>query len=41
MHSSFMGSVDILEFHTVEPYSHLRLTRDKYNIKELSRVGKE
>jgi hypothetical protein len=36
-----LAAVDGMEFHTVEAYSGLGLTRVKYNVNKLSRVEKE
>jgi len=41
MCSSYVTSLHVIEFHTVEAYSCLRLTGVKYNINKLSRLEKE
>lgn len=41
MPSSFLTSVLVIEFHTVEAYSSLDLTTVKYNINKLSGLEKE
>jgi hypothetical protein len=41
MHSSFLASVEIIEFHTKDAYSNLGLTSEKYNINKLSAVENE
>jgi hypothetical protein len=41
MRSSFLASVSVIEFHTVEAHSSLGLTIVRYNISRLSRVDKE
>jgi len=38
MRSSFLASVDVMEFHTVDAYLRLGLTRVKYSINKLLRV---
>jgi hypothetical protein len=38
MRSSFLVSVDIMEFHATDAYLSLGLATVKYNIKKLSRV---
>jgi hypothetical protein len=35
------AALDVVEFHAVQAYSGLGLTRFKYNINQLSRVEKE
>jgi len=41
MRSSFLTSVDFIEFHTVDACLSLGITGVKYNISKLSRVEKE
>jgi hypothetical protein len=41
MRSSLLESVEIKVFHATEAYSSLDLNKVKYNIKRLSRDGKE
>ena len=41
MSSSFLASVDVIDFHTFEAYSSLGLTTVKYTINNLSVVEKE
>jgi hypothetical protein len=38
MHSSFLASVEVIEFHTMDAYSNIGITSEKYKINELSRV---
>jgi hypothetical protein len=41
MRSSFLASVVVIEFRTVEAHSSLGLSSVKFNISRLSRVGQE
>jgi hypothetical protein len=41
MRSSFLASVEVIEFHTTNAYSNLGLTSEKYKINKLSIVENE
>jgi hypothetical protein len=41
MRSSFLASVEVIEFHTTDAYSNLGLKSEKYKINKLSRVENE
>jgi hypothetical protein len=41
MHSSFLASVEVIEFHTMDEYSNLGSTSEKYKTNKLSRVENE
>ena len=41
MRSSFLASVEVIEFHTTDAHSNLGLTSEKYKLNKLSRVENE
>ena len=41
MRSSFLASVEVIELHTMDAYSNLGITSEKYKVNKLSRVEYE